>query len=513
MASLENSLVKPISIVCILGVTTLAVWTFVLLPEFEKMSHDFEFYMEYIGEDQVAESANGELSEPFRLIEVLHQKVTNVDGNILTVSSNIEGQRADTGEVVFDLTNEFLVDKYSMVHADMDGLLFAFKEGVEKRNYDFFHPLVFDEATLIYQGTDIIHGLEVYVFTAENKNNDVSEAFPQYSPHTIHSDTKSTLWVEPITGDLLRFEKHWDDYTIEEGVRVNTVEIGWKKTSEFSEFILSQTTKSRIDYENLYHYTIPIMILGFYPSVGVVLILRKRLADAKTEIMKQEKLATIGHLSARVAHDLRNPLSVIMNVTDLDTKVPAKTPEQSEKRKEMIVRACERMSHQINRVMDFVKLKPLELEIGSVKTIFDSVVHSIVVPEDVKIIYKGDIPEICCDPKVMEALFANLFSNSIQAMEKKGVITVNVINEKNKVIINVQDQGPGIQKQNIDKIFEPLFTTKQEGTGLGLASCKNMVEQHGGTISVTNNPTTFTITLPKIIPLVGEKNVRKSNRN
>jgi signal transduction histidine kinase len=98
-------------------------------------------------------------------------------------------------------------------------------------------------------------------------------------------------------------------------------------------------------------------------------------------------------------------------------------------------------------------------------------------------------------------------------MEKKGVITVNVINEKNKVIINVQDQGPGIQKQNIDKIFEPLFTTKQEGTGLGLASCKNMVEQHGGTISVTNNPTTFTITLPKIIPLVGEKNVRKSNRN
>ena len=94
--------------------------------------------MEYIGEDQVAESANGELSEPFRLIEVLHQKVTNVDGNILTVSSNIEGQRADTGEVVFDLTNEFLVDKYSMMHADMDGLLFAFKEGVEKRNYDFF---------------------------------------------------------------------------------------------------------------------------------------------------------------------------------------------------------------------------------------------------------------------------------------------------------------------------------------------------------------------------------------
>lgn len=501
------------SIVCALGVATLAMWTFVLVPEFEKMPDDFELYMEYIGEDQVAESANGKLSEPFRLNEILHQKIINVDGNTLTISSNISGQRTDTGEVVFDLTSEFHVDQYTMMHADKDGLLFGFKEGVEKRNYNFFHPLVFDDAPLVYQGTDVINGLEVYVFTAENNNNDVSAAFPQYAPHTIHSDTKSTLWVEPITGDLLRFEKHWDDYTVENGVRGNTVELGWKKTSEFSEFILSETTKSRIEYENMYHYTIPIMILGIYPIIGVMIILRRNLRDARNNMVKQEKLATIGHLSARVAHDLRNPLSVIMNVTDLDSKVPAKTPEQAQRRKEMIVRACERMSHQINRVMDFVKVKPLDLEIGPLKTIFDSVVHSIVVPEEVKIVYKGDTPEICCDPKVMEALFANLFSNAIQAMEKKGTITVTVTNEKGKVAIEVQDQGPGIPKENLGKIFEPLFTTKQEGTGLGLASCKNAVEQHGGTITVSNNPTTFTIVLPKIIPVIGEKNVRKRNSN
>ena len=471
----------------------------------EAMPKDFESYIEHYGEDQTADTAYGELSEPFRLNEILHQKVSSIDGNTLTISSKISGERADNGQIVFELTKEFFVDRYSMMHTDKDNLLFGFKPGVEKRDYHFFHPLVFDEAILVYQDTDIINGLEVYVFTAENKNNDVSAAFPQYSPHTIYSDTLSTLWIEPITGDLLRFEKHWDDYLVEDGVRINTVELGWKKTTTLSEFILSENSKTKIVLETFHHTALPIIIVGIYFTVGITYILRKKLKDTKQEMIKQEKLATIGNLSARIAHDLRNPLSVIMNVADLDSKVPAKTQEQADRRKQMVIRACERMTHQINRVMDFVKVKPLEIEIGPFKTIFDSVKHSMVIPENVKIIYEGDEPDITCDPKVMEALFSNLFANSIQAMDNKGTITVRVKNEKNQVIIKVEDQGPGIPKENLEMIFEPLFTTKQTGTGLGLASCKNIVEQHHGTISVSNNPTTFTITLPKVIPMLRRK--------
>ena len=471
----------------------------------EKTPDDYQFFMEHFGQDQVAETAYGELSEPFRLIEMLHQQVTHSDGDELTIQSRIYGERADSGEIVFDLTNNFNVNRYSLEHVDKEGLLFGFTPGVEKRDYHFFHPLVFDEATLVYQNTAFIHGLEVFVFKAENRNNDVSAAFPQYSPHTIHSDTVSTLWIEPTTGNLIRFEKHWDDYVIEDGVRVNTVEVGWKKSTEYSEFILTEATKTKMGYENFIHFVVPILILIVFIASSLTFILRRELNEAKSEMIKQEKLATIGHLSARVAHDLRNPLSVIMNVADLDSKVPAKTKEQSEKRKQMIIRACERMTHQINRVMDFVKVKPLELEIGPLKTIFDSVTHSMVVPEEVKIVYEGDEPNIACDPRVMEALFSNLFSNSIQAMEDKGKITMRVTNEKNQVIIQVEDQGPGIPKKNIDKIFEPLFTTKQTGTGLGLASCKSMVEQHKGTITVSNNPTIFTITLPKIVPVIRRK--------
>ncbi len=82
-------------------------------------------------------------------------------------------------------------------------------------------------------------------------------------------------------------------------------------------------------------------------------------------------------------------------------------------------------------------------------------------------------------------------------MHKGGKIEI-LINEKdNMIILEFIDSGEGISDENLDKVFEPLFTTKQKGTGLGLASCKNIIEQHQGEISVKNNPTTFIIKLPK----------------
>jgi len=83
-------------------------------------------------------------------------------------------------------------------------------------------------------------------------------------------------------------------------------------------------------------------------------------------------------------------------------------------------------------------------------------------------------------------------------MNESGSITISAREDQNNVIIEFEDTGPGIADENLPKVFEPLFTTKETGTGLGLASCKNIVERHRGTIVVKNNPTTFTITLPKI---------------
>ena len=92
----------------------------------------------------------------------------------------------------------------------------------------------------------------------------------------------------------------------------------------------------------------------------------------------------------------------------------------------------------------------------------------------------------------------NLFLNAIQAIGKQeGSITIRFKDEHKYNVIEIEDSGPGFPESQVSEIFEPLTTTKQTGTGLGLVSCKNIVENHGGTITAKNNPTTFTIRFPK----------------
>ena len=102
-----------------------------------------------------------------------------------------------------------------------------------------------------------------------------------------------------------------------------------------------------------------------------------------------------------------------------------------------------------------------------------------------------------CDKSKIKSVFSNLITNSIQSIEKEGKITVSIENELNFLNISFEDSGPGITEDVLAKIFQPLFTTKVSGTGLGLGICKNIIEEHGGKISVHNSPTTFTIKLPK----------------
>ena len=107
--------------------------------------------------------------------------------------------------------------------------------------------------------------------------------------------------------------------------------------------------------------------------------------------------------------------------------------------------------------------------------------------------------QINCDSRKLEAVFSNLIINAIQAMDENGEVTIRVKDLGSSIQMEFQDTGPGIPPVVLPKIFDPLFTTKQTGTGLGLSICKNIVEQHGGTITARSNPTVFVIRLPKNI--------------
>ncbi len=119
------------------------------------------------------------------------------------------------------------------------------------------------------------------------------------------------------------------------------------------------------------------------------------------------------------------------------------------------------------------------------------------IPSNVTINFPKDDIVFLCDPQKIEIMLTNIILNAIQAIgDNKGTINIRTKKHQDSIQIKIEDSGPGIPSDIVNKIFDPLFTTKQEGTGLGLASCKNIVEQHKGDITVTNNPTTFTVTLP-----------------
>ncbi|TBR12036.1 MAG: sensor histidine kinase [Candidatus Nitrosotenuis sp.] len=212
---------------------------------------------------------------------------------------------------------------------------------------------------------------------------------------------------------------------------------------------------------------------------------------------KSDKLAAIGELAARIAHDLRNPLSVIKVTSEI---LQMQNQDLSEREKETFEKqknAIDRMSHQIDEVLDFVRSTPVTKQPVEFSKMITNVLSNILVPKRVKIIKPDRDLILKCDPVQIEVVIANLLRNAIDAVENDGIISIKLSEEPNYHIISIEDTGPGIPEENLQKIFEPLFTTKQKGTGLGLASCKNIVEQHNGIIIAENNPTAFTIRLPK----------------
>lgn len=220
------------------------------------------------------------------------------------------------------------------------------------------------------------------------------------------------------------------------------------------------------------------------------------LESAQKELLKHEKLSSIGMLAARMAHDMLNPLSNIkMGIEYL--KKRTNWEEKEIKTLNIIDRAIDRISFQVQDVLNFVKTDSLEITRVSLLELLRHVVKSQTIPETVNYtLPKNDI-EIFCDDKKIEVVFTNLLRNSIDAINSQGAIEIRFIDLGDRAKIEFEDSGKGISEEHKAKIFEPLFTTKQRGTGLGLTSVKTIIERHDGSITFSNNPTVFSIILPK----------------
>ena len=225
-----------------------------------------------------------------------------------------------------------------------------------------------------------------------------------------------------------------------------------------------------------------------------------QLVKEKTnQILKQDRLSTIGSMASRIAHDLRNPLSIIQMSSELLKMDLEKHMDDKMKLQcSSLQNAITEINRIIGDVLDFARTTDLHLQTNSVSSILNNCISNIVIPKDVSIDLPNNDVQINCDARKLQAVFSNLITNSIQSINNIGHIKISLFDSNEKIVLSFEDSGSGVPEDILPKIFEPLFTTKTDGTGLGLSICNLIVKQHGGSISVKNNPTTFTIELPKL---------------
>ena len=224
-----------------------------------------------------------------------------------------------------------------------------------------------------------------------------------------------------------------------------------------------------------------------------------------------EQSAVVGRLASAIAHEIRNPLNYI-NLT-LDHLRTAFAPED-EKKHETFERLALQLKTEVARIntrisefLSYTRPSTLELEPLDLRAAAEDALRMVEVKAaesgiETRVEQAGNVPLVLGDADALRSVFTNLIINGLQAIDGEGgslTITISAEDSGHSARIEVTDTGRGIAPEDIDKVFEPYFSTKETGTGLGLAIVKKAVDDHGGTISVRSKEgdgTTFTITLP-----------------
>jgi signal transduction histidine kinase len=208
----------------------------------------------------------------------------------------------------------------------------------------------------------------------------------------------------------------------------------------------------------------------------------KELTATQQQLVKNERLAAIGELAGMVGHDLRNPLASIKNATYFMKKKVANIPEkQTQEMLNIIDNSIEHADKIINDLLDYARELHLELGETSPQMLFTHALELVQVPEKVKIVNKTSAePKMSVDIEKIERVFVNLIKNAIDALPNVATIEIRSIQSGPNIELSFADTGVGITDDVLQKIFSPLFTTKAQGMGFGLAIFKRLVVAHVG---------------------------------
>jgi two-component system NtrC family sensor kinase len=233
----------------------------------------------------------------------------------------------------------------------------------------------------------------------------------------------------------------------------------------------------------------------------------------RREMLRAEHLATLGELAAGLAHEIRNPLAGIAGVVDVMGKeLPFNSPSRAvmgDVQQEVL-----HIQNILNDLLSYSRPRPPNFHPADINTTVEQAVQLArqqVLTKPVQVLFQPGppLPKVLHDPALIQQVILNLLLNGIQAISGEGKVQVHTLLEKDSVVIQVDDTGRGIPREALAKIFKPFFTTRREGTGLGLSLAHSIVQSHGGTIDVSSAPqkgAQFKIRLPLAGPQNGKPN-------
>jgi signal transduction histidine kinase len=236
----------------------------------------------------------------------------------------------------------------------------------------------------------------------------------------------------------------------------------------------------------------------------------KKLRDSQDKLARNERLSALGQIAGSVSHELRNPLGTIRNSMGMVRQLTANKGLNVERALDRIERAVQRCDVIVGDILEFSRVQELKREETSIDAWLSEMLDEHDVPSAVEFRRElGADAVVMLDRTRFRQVFVNLIDNAVQAMldpewagsaDRPATMTVRSEAAGPHVRVSVIDTGPGIADDKIGRIFEPLFTTKVKGVGLGLPTVRKLVEQHGGTIDVESTVgegTTFTVWLPR----------------
>ncbi|MFW6334479.1 MAG: PAS domain-containing sensor histidine kinase [Desulfosalsimonas sp.] len=245
--------------------------------------------------------------------------------------------------------------------------------------------------------------------------------------------------------------------------------------------------------------------VGSFVDMTERIEMERTLRSTQEQLLQSEKLAAMGRLTSQIAHELNNPLYGIMNTLEL---LKSEIPPENKRRKllDMSLSETVRLAEMLRKMLSFSKPDEEEKAPVNINTIIDELLmlHDKQLRENsikVKSELADDIPEVYASRNQMRQVFLNMISNARDAMPEGGTLTFRTWHKSKTVYIEITDTGQGIKEENLNRIFDSFFTTKDtvKGVGLGLSVCYGFVKDHGGDIkakSKAGEGTTFTISLP-----------------